>query len=254
MALNAPFQGSAADVIKIAMVRLDRALAERRLASRLVLQVHDELVLEAPDGEVEAVTELVSEVMEGAAGLRVRLAVEVGSGRDWLVGRNRARPPLYSRKPMAAGSHGCWSRSPPGFCRRSRWRRRPPRRPPRRRPRAPSEPPPRRPRADRAAQGRPRSRWCDAASAFGQSLRRVGRVAGPGAAQAGVQPSSVVAASLFAACASTRPARSRSPGACAIPFRRSRRTPKKSLRPLGLRARAQGRPGRRDLGAASASS
>jgi DNA polymerase-1 len=84
MALNAPFQGSAADVIKIAMIRLDKALAERRLASRLILQVHDELVLESPDAEVGAVSELVREVMEGAADLKVRLAVEVGFGRDWL--------------------------------------------------------------------------------------------------------------------------------------------------------------------------
>jgi DNA polymerase-1 len=84
MALNAPFQGSAADVIKIAMIRLDKALAERRLASRLTLQVHDELVLESPDAEVEEVSALVREVMEGAASLKVRLAVEVGSGPDWL--------------------------------------------------------------------------------------------------------------------------------------------------------------------------
>jgi DNA polymerase I len=87
MALNAPFQGAAADIIKIAMVRLDQALAERRLASRLVLQVHDELVLEAPDEEVETVSELVGEVMEGAASLRVRLVVDVGSGRDWLAAK-----------------------------------------------------------------------------------------------------------------------------------------------------------------------
>ena len=84
MALNAPFQGAAADIIKIAMIRLDRALTEKGLASRLVLQVHDELVLESPDREVEPLTALLREVMEGAASLRVRLAVEVGAGRDWL--------------------------------------------------------------------------------------------------------------------------------------------------------------------------
>ncbi|MCA1580998.1 MAG: DNA polymerase I [Acidobacteria bacterium] len=84
MALNAPFQGAAADIIKIAMVRLDDTLAERGLASRLVLQVHDELVLESPDGEVETLTSLLREVMEGAASLRVRLAVDVGAGHDWL--------------------------------------------------------------------------------------------------------------------------------------------------------------------------
>ncbi len=84
MALNAPFQGSAADIIKIAMIRLDEALARRGLVSRVVLQVHDELVLESPDAEVEGASELVREVMEGAANLKVRLAVEVGSGQDWL--------------------------------------------------------------------------------------------------------------------------------------------------------------------------
>jgi DNA polymerase-1 len=87
MALNAPFQGAAADIIKIAMVRLDRALTQRRLASRLVLQVHDELVLEAPEGEVETISDLVREEMEGAAQLKVRLLVEVGSGRDWLAAK-----------------------------------------------------------------------------------------------------------------------------------------------------------------------
>jgi DNA polymerase-1 len=84
MALNAPFQGTAADIIKMAMVALDRALSDRRMAARLVLQVHDELVLEAPDAEVENVKALVREVMESAASLKVRLAVDVGAGTDWL--------------------------------------------------------------------------------------------------------------------------------------------------------------------------
>jgi DNA polymerase-1 len=84
MALNAPFQGTAADIIKIAMIRLDAALEESGLASRLVLQVHDELVLETPDEEVAEVEKLVRRVMEGAADLKVRLSVEVGSARNWL--------------------------------------------------------------------------------------------------------------------------------------------------------------------------
>jgi DNA polymerase-1 len=84
MALNAPFQGSAADIIKIAMVRLDEALSGKGYATKLLLQVHDELVLEAPEEEVEPVQALVREIMEGAAQLRVRLAVHVGSGSDWL--------------------------------------------------------------------------------------------------------------------------------------------------------------------------
>ena len=84
MALNAPFQGSAADIIKIAMVRLDSALGESGSRARLLLQVHDELVLEAPEEEVPEVSALVRQVMEGAADLAVRLAVDVGSGNDWL--------------------------------------------------------------------------------------------------------------------------------------------------------------------------
>jgi DNA polymerase-1 len=87
MALNAPFQGSAADIIKIAMIRLDEALSRKRLASRLILQVHDELVLESPDAEVEEISALVVEVMEGAARLKVRLAVEVGAGPNWLAAK-----------------------------------------------------------------------------------------------------------------------------------------------------------------------
>jgi DNA polymerase-1 len=65
-------------------VRLDSALAEAKLDTRQLLQVHDDLVLEAPDAEVERAAALVRSVMEGAAQLRVRLAVEVGSGPDWL--------------------------------------------------------------------------------------------------------------------------------------------------------------------------
>jgi DNA polymerase-1 len=84
MALNAPFQGSAADIIKIAMIRLDRELARRGSAAKMLLQVHDELVLEAPQEEIEEIKALVGSIMEGAASLRVRLAVHVGSGKDWL--------------------------------------------------------------------------------------------------------------------------------------------------------------------------
>src|SRR4029077_8194320 len=84
MALNAPFQGAAADIIKIAMVRLDAALSAAGSRARLILQVHDELVLEVPDEDVEEVSALVRDVMESAAALKVRLAVDVGSGRNWL--------------------------------------------------------------------------------------------------------------------------------------------------------------------------
>jgi len=84
MALNAPFQGSAADIIKVAMLRLDRELSRKGSSAKLLLQVHDELVLEAPEEEVEAVRKLVGEIMEGAAQLRVRLVVHVGAAGDWL--------------------------------------------------------------------------------------------------------------------------------------------------------------------------
>ena len=83
MALNAPIQGSAADIIKVAMLGVDRALRERELKSRLLLQVHDELVLEVASGERTAVEELVRAEMGGAYRLAVPLDVSVGVGRTW---------------------------------------------------------------------------------------------------------------------------------------------------------------------------
>jgi DNA polymerase-1 len=83
-AMNSPVQGSAADLIKIAMVRLAAALKERKLAAALLLQVHDELVLDVPVGEVEEVQELVRRHMEGAAELRVPLVADVGVGDNWM--------------------------------------------------------------------------------------------------------------------------------------------------------------------------
>jgi DNA polymerase-1 len=83
-ATNSPLQGSAADLIKIAMIRIAGALKKRGLASRMILQVHDELVLEVPPGEGEAATELVKRHMEGAAELRVPLVVSVGVGMNWV--------------------------------------------------------------------------------------------------------------------------------------------------------------------------
>jgi len=83
-ATNSPLQGSAADLIKIAMIGIAGALKERGLASRMILQVHDELVLEVPAGEEEAATEVVKRHMEGAARLRVPLVVSVGLGMNWV--------------------------------------------------------------------------------------------------------------------------------------------------------------------------
>ena len=82
-ALNAPIQGSAADIIKVAMVGVDRALREAGLSSRLLLQVHDELLLEVAPGEREAVEALVRERMGGAYPLDVPLEVSVGCGPTW---------------------------------------------------------------------------------------------------------------------------------------------------------------------------
>jgi DNA polymerase I len=83
MALNAPIQGSAADIIKVAMLRVDRELRERGLGSRMLLQVHDELVFEVAPGELAALSELVSQTMGGAFGLKVPLSVSLGTGRSW---------------------------------------------------------------------------------------------------------------------------------------------------------------------------
>ena len=82
-ATNAPLQGGAADVIKRAMVRLPAALREARLEARLLLQVHDELLFEAPEAEAPEVARLAKQVMEGAAVLAVPLVVDTGVGRSW---------------------------------------------------------------------------------------------------------------------------------------------------------------------------
>ena len=84
-AINAPLQGGAADVIKRAMVRLPAALAESGLAARMLLQVHDELLFEAPVDQGEATAALARRVMEGAATLSVPLVVETGVGRTWAA-------------------------------------------------------------------------------------------------------------------------------------------------------------------------
>jgi DNA polymerase-1 len=83
MALNAPIQGTAADIVKVAMLRVETALREEKLASRMLLQVHDEIVLEVAPGEREAVEKLVRREMSGAVRLRAPLDVSVGVGEDW---------------------------------------------------------------------------------------------------------------------------------------------------------------------------
>lgn len=82
-AINAPIQGTAADVMKRAMIRVARALERERAGARLLLQVHDELVLEVPEAEVEATGALVRQVMEDAASFSVPLVADVGHGPSW---------------------------------------------------------------------------------------------------------------------------------------------------------------------------
>ncbi|MGZ4787186.1 MAG: DNA polymerase I [Terriglobales bacterium] len=82
-AVNTPLQGTAADLIKLAMIRIDEDLRKRRLKSRMTLQVHDELVFEVPEGEVDSMKTLVHERMEQVHPLRVPLLVEVGIGNNW---------------------------------------------------------------------------------------------------------------------------------------------------------------------------
>jgi DNA polymerase-1 len=81
--VNTPLQGTAADLIKLAMIRLDAELHKRKLKSRMTLQVHDELVFEVPEREVETMRELVSDVMQNVQELRVPLVADIGLGKNW---------------------------------------------------------------------------------------------------------------------------------------------------------------------------
>jgi len=81
MAANTPIQGSAADLCKLAMLRIDERL--RHTGTRMLLQIHDELVFEAPEAEVAEVSALIREIMETVWPLAVPLVVEVGAGRSW---------------------------------------------------------------------------------------------------------------------------------------------------------------------------
>jgi len=85
MALNAPIQGSAADIIKLAMLGVRKALADAGMKSRELLQVHDELVLEAAPGEVEQCAQILREQMGAAFALSVPLDVSVGIGPNWFA-------------------------------------------------------------------------------------------------------------------------------------------------------------------------
>ena len=82
-AMNSPIQGTAADIIKLAMIAVDRALKEEGFEARLILQVHDELIVEAPEGEAEAVRDLLRRCMEGIVTLDVPLRTDISIGGDW---------------------------------------------------------------------------------------------------------------------------------------------------------------------------
>jgi DNA polymerase-1 len=84
VAVNTPIQGSAADIIKMAMIRIHAALAAAAPTARLLLQVHDELILEVPEDDRDSARNLVKREMEGACALRVPLVVTVGEATNWL--------------------------------------------------------------------------------------------------------------------------------------------------------------------------
>lgn len=83
LAMNSPVQGTAADIIKLAMIEVDRRIREEKLLARMVLQVHDELLIEAPEDEADRASSLLREAMEGAAELEAPLKVELGAGKNW---------------------------------------------------------------------------------------------------------------------------------------------------------------------------
>src|SRR5262249_36536268 len=82
-AINMPIQGTAADLIKMAMIRIDQTLSSRGLRAQMLLQVHDELLFEAPDNEVDGIQDLVRTMMSSVAALKVPLKVDVGAGLTW---------------------------------------------------------------------------------------------------------------------------------------------------------------------------
>ena len=83
MAINMPVQGTSSDIIKVAMINLYREMRERGLKSRMLLQVHDELIFEVPENELEEMTQLVRERMSGAIRLEVPVKVDIKSGPNW---------------------------------------------------------------------------------------------------------------------------------------------------------------------------
>ena len=89
IAVNTPVQGTAADLIKLAMVNIDRRLISEKMDAGMTIQVHDELVLEVPHHEIDQVTEIVRTEMEGAIQLDVPLVVEIGMGPNWMEAKGQ---------------------------------------------------------------------------------------------------------------------------------------------------------------------
>ena len=83
VAMNAPIQGTAADIIKMAMIHVNEELKKRKLKSRMILQVHDELLIEADETELEEVQQILQDKMEHAAELLVPLSVDMHTGKNW---------------------------------------------------------------------------------------------------------------------------------------------------------------------------
>ncbi len=83
VAMNAPIQGTAADIIKIAMIQVSQELKKRNMKSKLILQVHDELLIETAKEEIEEVKSILKEKMQGAADLSVPLEVDMHQGNNW---------------------------------------------------------------------------------------------------------------------------------------------------------------------------
>ena len=81
--MNTPIQGTAADIMKMAMIETARRLEEENLKAKIVLQIHDELLIEAPEEEADKVKELLKEAMENIYSLRIKLKVEVEQGKSW---------------------------------------------------------------------------------------------------------------------------------------------------------------------------
>ena len=95
MAINMPVQGTASDIIKVAMNRIDEEIAERNLQSRMILQVHDELIFEGPRSEIETMREMCLRVMPKSLDLVVPLKIDIKTGKNWGE-LEVARGPLVS--------------------------------------------------------------------------------------------------------------------------------------------------------------